>query len=162
MSEPLAYFLTWTTSGTWLHGDERGSKDHARSTPGERERPPDPGLNRYRRFQLADKVFLLDSPAKRAAVRQAIERTCQIRRWHLSAMNVRTNHVHVVVTADRKPEEAMTSLKAWVTRALVADGLAHEGERIWTRHGSTRYLWSEQDVEAAGTYVLEGQGEDLD
>jgi hypothetical protein len=22
--EPLAYFLTWTTYGTWLPGDERG------------------------------------------------------------------------------------------------------------------------------------------
>jgi hypothetical protein len=24
MDEPLAYFLTWTTYGSWLPGDERG------------------------------------------------------------------------------------------------------------------------------------------
>ncbi len=24
MSEPLAYLLTWTCYGTWLHGDRRG------------------------------------------------------------------------------------------------------------------------------------------
>jgi hypothetical protein len=24
--EPLAYFLTWSTYGTWLPGDERGGK----------------------------------------------------------------------------------------------------------------------------------------
>ena len=24
MPEPLAYFLTWATYGTWLPGDERG------------------------------------------------------------------------------------------------------------------------------------------
>ena len=24
IGEPLAYFLTWTTYGTWLPGDERG------------------------------------------------------------------------------------------------------------------------------------------
>jgi len=24
MPDPLAYFLTWTTYGTWLPGDERG------------------------------------------------------------------------------------------------------------------------------------------
>ena len=24
LGEPLAYFLTWTTYGTWLPGDERG------------------------------------------------------------------------------------------------------------------------------------------
>jgi hypothetical protein len=23
-ADPLAYFLTWTTYGTWLPGDERG------------------------------------------------------------------------------------------------------------------------------------------
>ena len=23
--EPIAYFITWTTYGTWLPGDERGS-----------------------------------------------------------------------------------------------------------------------------------------
>ncbi|MFN8616596.1 MAG: transposase [Dehalococcoidia bacterium] len=162
MPDPLAYFLTWTTSGTWLHGDERGSKDHTRTAIGERELPPDEGLNRYRRFQLGDKVFLLDSPAKRAAVRDAIERTCALRDWRISAVNVRTNHVHLVVSADQKPEEVMTSLKAWATRALVAGGLVDRGERVWTRHGSTRYLWSEADVIAAGTYVVEGQGADLD
>lgn len=162
MSEPLAYFLTWTTSGTWLHGDERGSKDHVRATPGVGELPANAGLNRYRRFQLNDKVFILDSPAKRAAVREAVERTCALRGWTISALNVRTNHVHVVVSADRKPEDVMTSVKAWATRALVAGGLAEPGERVWTRHGSTRYLWSEADVVAAGTYVAEGQGADLD
>lgn len=162
MADPLAYFLTWTTSGTWLHGDERGSKDHVRTAGVERELPADAGLNRYRRFQLSDKVFLLDSPAKRAAVRAAIERTCNLRNWGVVALNVRTNHVHVVVSADRKPEEVMTSLKAWATRALVAGGLVEPGARVWTRHGSTRYLWTDADVEAAGTYTLEGQGADLD
>ena len=162
MSDPLAYFLTWTTSGTWLHGDERGSWDHVRNRPGEREVQPDAGLNRYRRFQLGDKVFVLDSPARREAVRGAIERTCVLRDWRIWALNVRTNHVHLVVTADRRPEDVLSSLKAWATKALVASGLAAPGERIWTRHGSTRYLWSEADVAAAGTYVGEGQGSNLD
>ena len=27
MPAPLAYFLTWTCYGIWLHGDERGSVD---------------------------------------------------------------------------------------------------------------------------------------
>ena len=25
MSYPMAWFMTWTTYGTWLHGDARGS-----------------------------------------------------------------------------------------------------------------------------------------
>lgn len=27
MSQPIAYLLTWTIYGTWLHGDQRGSVD---------------------------------------------------------------------------------------------------------------------------------------
>ena len=35
-SWPLAFLLTWTTFGTWLHGDERGSMDrHSRGLPSE-------------------------------------------------------------------------------------------------------------------------------
>ena len=31
MAAPLAYFLTWTCYGTWLHGDEPGQDgDHGR------------------------------------------------------------------------------------------------------------------------------------
>ena len=29
MSDPLAYFITFTCYGNWLHGDERGSVDRA-------------------------------------------------------------------------------------------------------------------------------------
>jgi hypothetical protein len=35
MSMPIAYLLTWTRYGTWLHGDERGSVDAEHHTPGE-------------------------------------------------------------------------------------------------------------------------------
>ncbi len=34
MSTPLAYFITFTCCGTWLHGDERGSVDREHNTPG--------------------------------------------------------------------------------------------------------------------------------
>ena len=31
---PFAYFITYHTYGTWLHGTERGSVDRRRSIPG--------------------------------------------------------------------------------------------------------------------------------
>lgn len=123
---------------------------------------PDPGLGRYRRFQLAGRACVLHSTERRVTVRDAIERTCVLRGWRCHALNVRTNHVHAVISAAEKPEAVMTSLKAWATKSLIGEGLAMRGERIWTRHGSTRYLWNEADIIAAGTYVLEGQGRDLD
>ena len=30
LPDPLAYFLTWSTYGTWLPGDERGWIEHER------------------------------------------------------------------------------------------------------------------------------------
>lgn len=36
-----------------------------------------------------------------------------------------------------------------------------KGEKLWTRHGSTRYLWNEASVEAACRYVRDGQGADI-
>ncbi|MGE0601735.1 MAG: transposase [Dehalococcoidia bacterium] len=162
MSEALGYFLTWTTSGTWLHGDERGSKDRNTNGLGDPNVPPNAGLNRYRRFQLGDQEFRMDSSAKRAAIREAIERTCRIRGWQIWGLNVRTNHIHVVLSATPPPEEVMASLKAWATKELVARKLVSRGERVWTRHGSTRYLWTEEDVEDACTYTVEGQGRALD
>jgi REP element-mobilizing transposase RayT len=162
MARPLAYFLTWTTSGTWLHGDERGSKDRDHRGLGEPSAPADAGLRRYRQFQLGDSAFLLDSSAKRAAVREAVERTAELRGWRVWALNVRTNHVHVALTADGRPEPVMTSLKAWATKGLVAGGLAAHRERVWTRHGSTRYVWDEAGMENVCRYVRDGQGADLD
>ena len=76
-------------------------------------------------------------------------------------MNVRSNHVHIVVSSDRPPEPTMGILKSWATRYLRDAGLADRDERLWARHGSTRYLFDDQDIVDACTYVLEGQGADL-
>jgi hypothetical protein len=55
------------------------------------------------------------------------------------------------------PERIMNTLKVWSTRALHADGLLAPDVSAWSRHGSTRYLWKERDVESACTYVMEAQ-----
>lgn len=55
----------------------------------------------------------------------------------------------------------MGLLKSWATRYLRNEGLAGPEQRVWARHGSTRYLLSEQDILDASTYVLDGQGRDL-
>jgi len=79
----------------------------------------------------------------------------------LHALNARTNHVHVVVSADRSPERVMNALKSWSTRRMVETGCLPSGIKPWTRHGSTRYLWKDSDLRDACRYVLEGQGVDL-
>lgn len=53
----------------------------------------------------------------------------------------------------------MVDFKAYATRAIRSS--ADEQtimQRYWTRHGSTRYLWTEESLDAAVKYVRYGQG----
>ena len=59
---------------------------------------------------------------QRKSIEVAIRETCQIRKWALLAINIRTNHVHTVVTANRAAEPVLTAFKANATRQLREDG----------------------------------------
>jgi len=78
------------------------------------------------------------------------------------AMNIRTNHVHLVVgCANIPPERMLSQLKAWTTRRLREAACVSADTRVWTHHGSTRYLWNKRSVDAAIDYVTDHQGADL-
>ena len=96
--------------------------------------------------------------ARRAIVLQAIQGVCEFKGWQLNAVHVRTTHVHVIVDTEQRPELVMNSFKAYASRALTAAGLDARENRRWSRHGSTRYLWTRDDIEAAVAYVVDGQG----
>ncbi|MFO0914759.1 MAG: hypothetical protein U0795_17505 [Pirellulales bacterium] len=90
--EPIAFFLTWTTYGTWLPGDERGSW-HRRQY-----QLPNELLRQMAAAEMKESEFQL-SQADRDVVERTIARHCAIRAWKLHTVNARSNHVHVVVTA---------------------------------------------------------------
>ncbi|HTU24854.1 MAG TPA: hypothetical protein VMF30_05625 [Pirellulales bacterium] len=104
---------------------------------------------------------------ERRLVTATIENHCARRGWVTHAINCRSNHVHVVLTAAARPAEVRRQLKAWTSRALGA----HERERAvgrdvapkpfrrrwWSERGSTRYLNDEAGLEAAILYVRDGQ-----
>ena len=75
MAEPLAYFLTWTTYGTWLPGDARRWVDKRGSagTPYRQGDPEQVAVARHRMKQAA--VCLDDAP--RRLVEAAIRETCR-------------------------------------------------------------------------------------
>ncbi|MCI0626279.1 MAG: transposase [Acidobacteria bacterium] len=99
--------------------------------------------------------------SRRTEVEAAIHETCDIRGWMLRAVNIRTNHVHSVVTANRKPETVMNAFKANATRRMVGASVWQHGLKPWARHGSTRYLWTEMSLGRAVDYVINGQGNEL-
>jgi REP element-mobilizing transposase RayT len=94
---------------------------------------------------------------ERTVVEGAIRDVCKHRRYLMRAIDVRTNHVHSVVSALSYPEPILDSFKSYATRALRAAGLLSDRVKPWSRHGSTVYLWKERDVEKAVEYVLLGQ-----
>jgi REP element-mobilizing transposase RayT len=148
---PLAYFITFRTYGTWLPGDDRGSVDRDHDQVGEPTRRDGLLVARAVGQMAADARVLTEK--ERVLVKESIERRCTVAGWELTAINVRTNHVHVVVAAPARPEVVLGSLKSWATRDLRDAGLAEHGERLWARHGSTRYLWEPGSVERAVDYV---------
>ena len=52
----------------------------------------------------------------------------------------------------------MNDFKAYASRKLNQAGLDKPDRKRWTRHGSTRYLWKPEQVQAAVDYVIHGQG----
>jgi|SRR5438270_6052166 len=157
---PLAYLITFRCYGTWLHGDSRGSMDRrGHNIYGTPRIAPNPKLERSDTARLNRPSVNFDS-AQRAGIEEAIREVCEYRGFRLEAVNVRTNHVHVVVAAGCSPEGVMNAFKSYTTRKLRELGLLSPDVKPWARHGSTRYLWKPYHVEEAIDYVLYGQGDE--
>lgn len=160
-NRPIAYFISFRCYGTWFHGDKRGSMDRKQhnkfGTPKISERP---NLARKELARVNGKSFRL-SKAYRLLVRAAIQEVCHMRGYRLLALNVRSNHVHVVVAAFCSPEKVLNAFKAYASRRLRNEGQLAVEQKIWSRHGSTRYLWRESQVTGAIDYVLHCQDWDI-
>ena len=157
---PLAYLISFRTYGTWLHGDNRGSTSRKQNKYGTPRIAPNLSLQRAELKQLQHAPIKLDS-RQRPVVEQAVREVCTNRGYWLRAINVRTNHVHTVVSAAIKPEPILQAFQAYATRKLRRAGLLPDDVKPWTRHGSTPYLWKERHVERAIDYVVNGQGDQL-
>ena len=157
-SDPLAYFITFTCYGTWLPGDDRGWTRWRKG-----EKLPQPLLANWCRDQMKEPPVFLDQ-AQREVVERTIAQHCQIRGWHLHAVQCRSNHCHVVVTASSHDGEVVRDqFKAWCKRKLKEHWMAHHDstenvrEHWWTAKGSVRVLFDNESLIAAVVYTLEAQ-----
>jgi REP element-mobilizing transposase RayT len=155
MPEPLAYLLTWPTYGTWLPGDDRGwvKRHHGHQLP-------DAPRKLEAMARMTESACRL-SAEERRVVEQTVAEHCVVRGWALHAINCRSNHLHVVVTADRSPDEAREQFKAWTVRKLKQlqnqSRVTKTREKWWAERGSKRYLNDEDGLEAAILYVRDAQ-----
>lgn len=156
--DPVAFFITWTCYGTWLPGDDRGwTKWH------KGDQVSQPMLADWCRDQMVESSVILDLQ-QRELVNLVVQEHCEKRQWRLHAVNCRSNHCHVVVTAfNYDGEQVRDQLKSWGTRRLKANqqatgvSKASLREHWWTRKGSVRYLFDDESLDAAVIYTLEAQ-----
>jgi REP element-mobilizing transposase RayT len=156
----MRYFITFVCYGAHLHGHESGSVDRRHNLFGARVLEADAQRSAAERRSMNQPPYELDSHC-RSAVLETLRQVCLHRGWNLLAAHVRSSHVHVIVEGESPPEKVMNDFKAYASRALNrldGDGL---GRKRWARHGSTRWLWRDQDVHDAIRYVVEEQGEPM-
>ena len=161
MSDPVAYFISFTCYGSRLHGEVRGSVDLDHNVYGTPILPPNPERFAARRAALAHTPYTL-TEERPAIVLDGIVALALKRRWTLWAVHVRTEHLHTVVTARGDDiDRVMTDLKAAGSFRLNRAYPSDQGRKFWTRHGSTRYVWNEAQFAAVADYVLNQQGEPM-
>jgi REP element-mobilizing transposase RayT len=153
---PLAYLITFTTYGTWLHGNSRGSIIEQQD--GTQLLKHEARLESYQKQIMMESPFVLDERS-RNIILQAMLDVARHRNWIIPAIHIRTSHIHSVIKAHLKPKRIMNDLKVYATRALRANNYSRN--HFWTHHGSTRYLYTEAKIQEAVHYVIYEQGEPM-
>ncbi len=151
MVDPLAYFLTWPTYGTWLPGTESGWVDFKDGW-----QLPDRTRLRESKCKMTEAPCILQA-TERLIVTEQVSETCKFRNWTLFAVDCRSNHMHVVVGAcDTKPTKIRKDIKAWCTRRL-NERSNRERKNWWAERGSVRWIFDEEGLDNVVKYVNEAQ-----
>ncbi len=149
--DPIAFFLTWPTYGTWLPGDERGWIEYHKGW-----QMPDPTRLVRSTERMKESMCLLDEAARDIVETQVAE-TCQFRKWVLHAVACRSNHMHVAIGAfDTHHKKIRIDIKAWCTRRL-KQHIDSDRENWWAERGSVRYVWNDEQLARVIEYITEAQ-----
>ena len=149
MSRVIAYFITWTTYGSWLPGDARGWIDRHEH----QIHTADLQREANARERMQDKQVLLNARL-RTLVEETIQEVCTYKEWKLRGIAVQSNHIHVILSASEiNPTEILRTLKAYCSRALNQHTHQTKSKSWWTRSGSIRYLSHNHSLQRALEYV---------
>ena len=151
MDDSITLFITWTTYGAWFPGDSRGWRKWKSG-----EQPPRPLLEAWCRERMKEDPVLLTTN-HRKKVEQVCRQHAEIRGWQLHALSVRSNHVHMAVTAEAAPQTVRDQFKANATRVLRQPPDALANEKVWTRGGDIEILDDAEALEKVVTYIMEVQ-----
>jgi REP element-mobilizing transposase RayT len=160
LNRPKAYFITFTCYGSHLPGDEGWTSrfENGHGTPSAKSSQR---LASFCASLMKNPLYQLDQ-RRRRVVRAAILEISRRRGWSLHALHVRDVHVHNVVEAEVDPETVLNAFKCRASFRLNRSGLDKTSPRRWTKGGSKRRLWTDEDVNRAVEYVLYEQGEPME
>jgi len=152
MDDPIAFFLTISTYGTWLPGDQRGWVEYRKGW-----KLPDPARELEAAAKMNEDSRLL-SLHQRKIVENQVRETCDFRKWKCHAVHCRSNHLHVVVSAyETPPRKVRVDIKAWCTRRLKQNELPKVVENWWAERGSIRWVFDDEGLDKVVRYTLDGQ-----
>ena len=97
----------------------------------------DPQRAAAERRSMNQHTYELDSD-RRTVVLETLQDVCRYRGWTLLAAHVRSNHVHIVLEAEERPEKVMTDFKAYASQALNRFESGERGRKRWARHGDRK------------------------
>jgi REP element-mobilizing transposase RayT len=165
-----AWLLTSTFYGNWLPGDRRGfvgrvwDKRDGDDETVNRQSHDLPGMSYdedISALEETSKELMRGAPVlivkDQADVLLAqFKETAAFRGWHLHAVAIMPNHVHLVVVADETtdPTKILGDFKAYGSRALTKQFGKPASGTWWTSKGSKRKLKDDTAVEAAIRYVM--------
>ncbi len=152
-NKPVAYFITFTTHGTWLHGDSRQSVARDHGVP--KLLAPNEPLYQQKRENLKRPPVQFDQKQREIVLGSLIQH-CLVKQWRLFAAHVRSNHVHAVIQSGHPIDNVMTGLKIWATRTLGEGG--YQYPKVWTVGGSKRYIFSDDKLREKVHYIIHEQG----
>ncbi|WP_442507641.1 transposase [Novipirellula sp. SH528] len=151
MQDPIAFFITWPTYGTWLPGNQRGWIEYRHGW-----QLPNRNLEQMCETRMTEKQCLLTF-SQRQIVSAQVAETCEFRRWTLHAVDCRSNHAHIVISAaNTEPKKIRKDIKAWCTRRLKENSLSTR-ENWWAERGSIRYVLNYESLATVVEYVTEAQ-----
>ncbi|QDT52533.1 hypothetical protein Pan44_05450 [Caulifigura coniformis] len=75
----------------------------------------------------------------------------------MHAISVRSNHVHIAVTAQANPKIVRDQFKANATRVLRQLPDAIEAESIWAKGGDIEFIDRDDDLANVVLYINEAQ-----
>ncbi|MFZ3342237.1 MAG: hypothetical protein WA213_15235 [Terriglobales bacterium] len=128
--------------------------------PGSRAVDADPGRSALERRLMNQPPYILDAPRRKAVLAALLDRAIE-RGWPLIAAHVRSTHVHNRHRRRRSSGKRNDRHETCASRRLNQSGFDTPDRKRWARHGSTRWLRSRENIDAAIQYVIEKQGDPM-